>query len=57
VRHLRIELLDDAPEDVQRRVLLYGQALAGAISGREVWQREQLDSRLGVTRGTLLERR
>jgi putative protease len=57
VRHLRIELLDDAPEDVQRRVQLYGQALAGAISGREVWQREQLDSRLGVTRGTLLERR
>jgi putative protease len=38
-------------------VQLYGQALAGTISGREVWQREQLDSRLGVTRGTLLERR
>ncbi|NDG22393.1 MAG: U32 family peptidase [Synechococcaceae bacterium WBB_10_009] len=57
VRHLRIELLDDTPADVCRRVQLYGQALAGTISGREVWQREQLDSRLGVTRGTLLERR
>ena len=57
VRHLRLELLQESALDVQRRVQLYGQALAGQISGREVWQREQLDSRLGVTRGTLLERR
>jgi putative protease len=57
VRHLRLELLQESASDVQRRVELYGQALAGQISGREVWQREQLDSRLGVTRGTLLERR
>ena len=56
VRHLRLELLQETAVDVQRRVQLYGQALAGQISGREVWQREQLDSRLGVTRGTLLER-
>jgi putative protease len=57
VRHLRLELLQESAADVQRRVQLYGQALAGQISGREVWQREQLDNRLGVTRGTLLERR
>jgi putative protease len=56
VRHLRLELLQETAVDVQRRVQLYGQALAGQISGREVWLREQLDSRLGVTRGTLLER-
>jgi len=57
VRHLRLELLQESAADVQRRVQLYGQALAGQISGREVWQREQLENRLGVTRGTLLERR
>jgi putative protease len=57
VRHFRLELLQDSPADATRRVELYRQALAGQISGREVWQREQLESRLGVTRGTLTRRR
>jgi len=57
VRQFRLELLQDSAEDTRRRVELYQQALAGSISGREVWQREQLDSRLGVTRGTLANRR
>ena len=57
VSRFRLELLQDNAEDARRRVLLYRRALAGEISGREVWQREQLDSRLGVTRGTLAERR
>jgi putative protease len=57
VRRMRVELLDDSAADTQRRVALYQQALAGDISGKTVWQREQLDSRLGVTRGTLAERR
>jgi len=52
-----LELLQDSPEDTIRRVGLYQQALSGLISGREVWQREQLESQLGVTRGTLSERR
>jgi putative protease len=57
VQHLRLELLQDSASDTRRRVELYRQALSGAISGREVWQREQLQSQLGVTRGTLAERR
>jgi putative protease len=57
VRHFRLELLQDSAADAVRRVGLYRQALAGTISGRQVWQQERLDSRLGVTRGTLLERR
>ena len=57
VRHFRLELLQDSPDDARRRLDLYRRALAGEISGRQVWQREQLDSRLGVTRGTLAERR
>ena len=57
VRDFRLELLEDSASDSVRRVQLYQQALAGNVSGRAVWQQEQLDSRLGVTRGTLAERR
>ena len=56
LRHYRIELLQDNAADAQRRVELYRQALAGQRSGRQVWQQEQLDSRLGVTRGSLNRR-
>ncbi len=57
VRHFRVELLQETAADALRRLDLYRRALAGEISGRQVWQQEQLDSRLGVTRGTLAERR
>jgi putative protease len=57
VRHFRLELLEESAADTLRRLDLYRRALAGEISGGLVWQREQLDSRLGVTRGTLAERR
>jgi putative protease len=57
VQRLRLELLDDSPADTVRRVELYQRAICGEISGRAVWQREQLESKLGVTRGTLAERR
>ena len=56
VRHFRLELLQETAADTQRRVALYRQALNGEISGQMVWQSEQLESRLGVTRGTLSER-
>ena len=56
LRHYRIELLQDSAADASRRVELYRQALAGQRSGRQVWQQEQLDSRLGVTRGSLNRR-
>jgi putative protease len=57
LRDFRVELLQDSPSDTRRRVELYLQAVAGELSGRAVWQQEQLESRLGVTRGTLAERR
>ena len=41
VRQFRIELLQESA------------ALRGEISGRSLWQQEQLDNRLGVTRGSL----
>ena len=41
VRQFRIEMLQESA------------ALRGEISGRSLWQQEQLDNRLGVTRGSL----
>ena len=41
VRQFRIELLQESA------------ALRGEISGRSLWQQEQLDNRLSVTRGSL----
>ena len=53
VGHLRLELLDETAEQARLRVEQYLAALAGRLSGRELWRSEQLDSRLGVTRGSL----
>jgi putative protease len=53
VSHLRLELLNETAEQARLRVEQYLAALAGRLSGRELWRSEQLDSRLGVTRGSL----
>ncbi|MBD2423214.1 U32 family peptidase [Cyanobium sp. FACHB-13342] len=53
VRQVRLELLLESAEEARHRVRQYAATLRGEISGRELWQREQLDSRLGVTRGSL----
>lgn len=53
VRHFRIELLQESAAESQQRVQQYLAALRGEISGRSLWQQEQLDNRLGVTRGSL----
>jgi putative protease len=50
---LRVELLDDDASTARRRVGLYLDVLNGVLTGRELWQREQLQSQLGVTRGSL----
>jgi putative protease len=57
VRHFRIELLDESPADIARLIGLYGQLLAGRVPGREVWTALNASNRVGVTRGTLEERR
>jgi U32 family peptidase len=50
---LRVELLNDDPCTARRRVCLYLDVLGGRLTGRDLWQREQLENRLGVTRGSL----
>jgi putative protease len=58
VRHFRIELLDDLPaNDIARTIDLYRQLLAGNLTGRQVWSQLRAANRVGVTRGTLEERR
>ncbi len=58
VRDFRIELLEDAPAaEIARTVELYRDLLAGRLAAREVWSRLKASNRVGVTRGTLEERR
>ena len=57
IRSFRIELLNDDSARTQETVSLYRQLLDGTISGQDVWKRLNASNRVGVTRGTLEERR
>lgn len=57
VRHFRVELLDDTAKELRRTVALYRDLLAGRVGGGAVWRRLSAANRVGVTRGTLEERR
>jgi putative protease len=57
VRHLRVELLEETPDELMTTVRTYRELLAGRIGGREVWSRLKAANRVGVTRGTLEARR
>lgn len=57
VRDFRIEFLDEAPDEMQTVWRLYRQLLDGAIDGSAVWRQLRAANRVGVTRGTLEERR
>lgn len=57
VRHFRVELLEENAADVRETVHLYRDLLAGRLTGKAVWRRLKAVNRVGVTRGTLEERR
>jgi putative protease len=57
VRHFRIELLRDTGLRIRDTLALYRELLAGRVTGKEVWSRLRAANRVGVTRGTLEERR
>jgi putative protease len=58
VRDFRVELLHDAPQaEVAKVIDLYRQLLAGTVRGKDVYSTLQAANRVGVTRGTLEERR
>lgn len=57
VRDFRIELLDSSPDEVSSIISLYRSLLAEEISPKQVWSKLKASNRVGVTRGTLEERR
>jgi U32 family peptidase len=57
LRDFRIELLADEPDDIARTIGLYRALLAGRTTGQAVWRELRAANRVGVTRGTLEERR
>jgi U32 family peptidase len=57
LRDFRIELLDEQSSELRQVFQLYRELLEGRIQGKEVWLRLRAANRVGVTRGTLEERR
>jgi putative protease len=57
LRDFRIELLSENAEEACSIIELYQELLAGRTGGKQVWQRLRAANRVGVTRGTLEERR
>lgn len=57
VDSFRIELLNETPERAIRVVKLYRDLLTGSVTGQQVWQELKATNRVGVTSGTLEERR
>jgi putative protease len=57
VRHFRIEFLDEPAAEIPRVIAAYRELLAGRTTGRAVWTALNAANRVGVTRGTLEEKR
>ncbi|MFM8635813.1 MAG: U32 family peptidase, partial [Planctomycetia bacterium] len=57
VRHVRVELLDESAEEIRDVIHAYRSLLAGVTTGRDVWTQLKAANRVGVTRGTLEEKR
>ncbi|MBC8352211.1 MAG: U32 family peptidase [Planctomycetes bacterium] len=57
IRDFRIELLSDNEEQISQIFTLYRDLLADRVKAGDVWKQLQASNRVGVTRGTLEERR
>jgi U32 family peptidase len=57
LRDFRIELLSENEKETRDVIGLYNDLLAGRTAAKQVWQRLRASNRVGVTRGTLEERR
>lgn len=57
VSDFRIEFLDEQPAEIPRTLRLYRDLLDQRIRAEEVWRELHAANRVGVTRGTLEERR
>jgi putative protease len=57
LRDFRVELLSENQRETRDVISLYQDLLGGRAGGKQVWQRLRASNRVGVTRGTLEERR
>lgn len=57
IRQLRIELLNEGAGELQQVITTYRDLIAGRTTGAQVWTALKAMNRVGVTRGTLEERR
>ena len=57
MRNFRVELLDESPDEIRLTLDSYRDLLSGRVAGRDVWKKLNAANRVGVTRGTLEERR
>ena len=57
VKAFRVEFLEDNAEQTKKILRLYQDLLAGRVVPKDVWQRLKAANRVGVTRGTLEQRR
>lgn len=55
VSSYRVEFLEESPERVREVLGLYRDALAGKITGTQVWRALKATNQLGVTRGQLVK--
>ncbi len=55
VRSYRVEFLEESADKVHEVLRLYKRALAGEISGTQVWKALKATNQLGVTRGQLVK--
>jgi putative protease len=57
VGHLRIELLDESAAEIRTIIAAYRDLLAGRTTGRDVWTELKATNRVGITRGTLEDKK
>jgi putative protease len=57
VGHLRIELLDESAAEIRVIIAAYRDLLAGRVTGRDVWTELKATNRVGITRGTLEDKK
>ena len=57
VKHLRVEMLHQGEDETINVITMYRKLLNGEVTGDEVWNKLKAANRVGVTRGTLEERR
>ncbi|MDZ8104063.1 MAG: DUF3656 domain-containing protein [Nostoc sp. DedQUE12a] len=51
--HLRIEFVNETPQQVSKTIHCYSQLLQGEITGSQLWRELKLQNQLGVTRGPM----